>query len=56
MPFLLEDRSIVLFLLSFPVTMTVLSHRKPVSAGTAYDIWCAYEGYERNILYKNQSM
>jgi len=41
MPFLLEGRSNVLFLLPFPVTMAVLSHKKPVSAGTTYDIWCA---------------
>jgi len=41
MPFLPEDRCIVFFLLSFPVSMAVLSHRKPVSAGTTNDIWCA---------------
>jgi hypothetical protein len=31
----------VLFLLSFPITMAVLAHRKPVSAGTTHDIRCA---------------
>jgi hypothetical protein len=46
----------LLFLLSFSISMAVLSHRKAASAGTTLDGRRAQENRKINILYKHQHM